>query len=80
MTKLTWTLADEDAANNEGWCVSETSEGYDEIQRLDESNIFATDAEAIAHVYWMATAQNELHRKALFYTLREENKAPNPTK
>ncbi len=73
---LRWTKKDEAAANKEGWCVSRTSDGFDEIQRLDDKEVFYEDAAAIAHVYWMAGTGSVLHRKAIKYTLREGNVWP----
>ena len=68
-----WTPDDDAAAASEGWIVSNTSDGFDEIQRLDEAGAFHEDAAAIAHVYWMAGTGSELHRRAILYTLRDGN-------
>lgn len=73
----TWSRADADAAEAEGWCVSTTGSGYDEIQRLDEMERFPSDVDAISHVYWMAgTGGSDLHRRAILYTLRDGNRWP----
>ena len=64
---------EEQQMNNEGWCVSNTSLGFDEIQRIDEYDKFESDAAAIAHVYWMAGTGSALHKKAIDFTLREGN-------
>jgi hypothetical protein len=65
-----WDGQDEAAANAEGWCVSETSEGYIEIEKLDESEVFGDDSDAIAFVYDMAVRhKSELHRRAIEFTL-----------
>ena len=69
-----WTHADEAAANTEGWCVSNSSDGCVEIQRLDEAEVFSEDGAAIAHVYWSAGAGSALHQKALAVTLRGSNR------
>ena len=68
-----WTAADDAAAAAEGWIVSNTGDGFDEIQRLDETGAFHEDAAAIAHVYWMAGTGSELHRRAILHTLRDGN-------
>ena len=70
---INWTLDDERRANIEGWCVSNSSDGCDEIQRLDEAEVFHEDGAAIAHVYWMAGTGSVLHKKAILYTLRDGN-------
>jgi len=74
-----WTADDEVAANAEGWCVSNCIDGGDEIQRLDEAERFSEDVSAIAWVYWNATAGSALHRKALAYTLRDDNRCRSPS-
>jgi len=68
-----WTQHDDAAALREGWLISNSSEGLDEIQRHDEDESFHSDAEAIAYVYWRAQEGSELHRRAMAYTLREDN-------
>lgn len=70
----TWTRHDDAAALREGWLISNSSDGCDEIQRHDEAEIFPGDAEAIAHVYWKAGAGSDLHRRAIAHTLREGNR------
>jgi hypothetical protein len=69
-----WSAHDEAAANAEGWCVSNSSDGFDEIQRLDDAGKFREDAAAIAHVYWRARTGSDLHRRAVLYTLRDDNR------
>ena len=73
VSDVVWTPADDAAAAAAGWVVSNTSDGFDEIQRLDEAEVFHEDAAAIAHVYWMAGTGSELHRRAILYTLRDGN-------
>lgn len=68
-----WTLQDEAAAMRDGWYISHSPEGCDEIVRHDDAEIFLSDAEAIAHVYWKAGTGSDLHRRAIAYTLREGN-------
>lgn len=68
-----WARQDEAAAMREGWYISNSSEGCDEIQRHPWSEIFPSDAEAIAHVYWKAGTGSDLHRRAIAYTLRDGN-------
>jgi hypothetical protein len=82
LTGTIWTDEDERAANAEGWCISNDANDADEIQRLDGTGVFDGDPDAIAWVYWKATAGSALHRKALFYTLREGNvcREPSPRK
>lgn len=72
---LVWTDADSRAAVAEGWDVWEVSGMVDRnhlaIQRVDERNRFASDAEAVLHVYDRAVRDlSQLHRKALAVTLQ----------
>lgn len=72
---LVWTDADSRAAVAEGWDVWEVSGMVDRnhlaIQRVDERNRFASDAEAVLHVYDRAVRDlSHLHRKALAVTLQ----------
>ena len=69
----TWSEQDATTASAEGWCVSDTSDGFAEIQRIDETEVFSEDAQAIAHVYWMAGTGSEAHKRAIAYTLRDGN-------
>ena len=39
-----WDEEDALEAKAEGWCISNTSDGFDEIQRLDEAEVFHEDA------------------------------------
>ena len=71
-----WSEQDASAASVEGWCVSDTSDGFAEIQRIDETEVFGEDAQAIAHVYWMAGTGSEVHKRAIAYTLRDGNTWP----
>lgn len=73
---IRWSADDEAAANAEGWCVSRTSDGFDEIQKLDDAARFTGDSAAIAHVYWMVGTGSDLHRRALLFTLRAGNRWP----
>lgn len=68
-----WSEQDASAASVEGWCVSDTSDGFAEIQRIDETEVFGEDAQAIAHVYWMAGTGSDVHKRAITYTLRDGN-------
>lgn len=67
----------QDRAFNEGWCVSECNgstyfpEGWLDIQRLDEANVFENDWQATAHVHTLAASGSEYHRDAIRYA--EEN-------
>lgn len=72
----TWSEEDATTASSEGWCVSDTSDGFAEIQRIDETEVFGEDAQAIAHVYWMAGTGSEVHKRAITYTLRDGNTWP----
>lgn len=71
-----WTRADSVSSCKEGWDVFDTSEGYSEIERLDEMTdpndelgnidpVFKSDKEAIAFVTRKAQQGSERHRKAL---------------
>lgn len=71
-----WSEKDADAAASEGWIVSRTSDGFDEIQKADDADVFTEDAQAIAHVYWMAGTGSEMHKRAIAYTLRPGNAWP----
>lgn len=64
-----WTDADERAANREGWLISNSSEGWMEVQKVDDCPLFATDAEAIAFVYRRAVEGSSLHARALAFTV-----------
>jgi hypothetical protein len=68
-----WSEQDADAAASEGWIVSRTSDGFDEIQKADDADVFTEDAQAIAHVYWMAGTGSDLHKRAIAHTLRDGN-------
>ena len=72
----TWSEQDATTASAEGWCVSDTSDGFAEIQRIDETEVFSEDAQAITHVYWMAGTGSEVHKRAIAYTLRDGNTWP----
>ncbi|MEN6401498.1 MAG: hypothetical protein ABFD94_06090 [Armatimonadia bacterium] len=86
---VTWTDADRQAAQREGWDVFELdSRGVLEIQRCESDDVetpFRTDALAAMHVHERAKAGSELHRKALleiashavseFYYSQHENMA-----
>ena len=69
-----WSMAAHRASSAEGWIVSyadrEDGARY-EIQRLDESGVFDSDADALAHVYDNALRGSFLHRLALLFTLQE---------
>lgn len=71
-----WSEEGATTASAEGWCVSDTSDGFAEIQRIDETEVFGEDAQAIAHVYWMAGTGSEIHKRAIAYTLRDGNAWP----
>src|SRR5690348_6833501 len=43
-----WTAADADNAREDGWCLSERSDGFLEIQKLDECSRFESDVAAQA--------------------------------
>lgn len=64
-----WTEFDELRANKEGWCISNSSEGWMAVQKLDSMDTFSTDREAVAYVYWEAVDGSPLHRKAIRYTV-----------
>lgn len=69
----TWTEDDDSVATSEGWLVSRTSDGFHEIQKVDDADVFTEDTQAIAHVYWMAGTGSEVHKRAIAYTLRDGN-------
>ncbi len=61
-----WTPKDNAAALAEGWILSDAeSRGILEIQRHDESGIFASDRAALSHVERMESKGSRLHRRAL---------------
>lgn len=63
----TWTPDDQAAAMREGWALfNECSEGWTEVQRVDEDGVFLTDDDARAHVLAMATVDpHGIHAKAM---------------
>lgn len=78
----TWTERDGVAALQEGWDIFYVDGSYHDIQRVDEPEVgapvFASDAEAIAHVFWRASAGSALHRKALAICMHATNHPPAP--
>lgn len=65
---LYWTDDHQRRALRDGWGLF-MCEGYNEIQRYDDSSRFKSDAEAIAHVYWMAGRGDAVARTALLLTI-----------
>jgi hypothetical protein len=70
MNKIPWSRQDCDATTPEGWCLSSTSHGHLEIQRIDQPEDgseprFAGDDEAIAYVTELAATGSDLHARAL---------------
>lgn len=76
LNEVPWTPEDSAAATKEGWDIFESGFGH-EIQRVDEpdgdgsSPKFNSDAEAIAHVYWLAHEDSDLHLRAMLYSLQK---------
>lgn len=54
-----------DQAEKEGWWMSERSDGYWEIQKYDESDVFINDGEACQYVGARARAGSVMHQLAL---------------
>jgi hypothetical protein len=74
--KITWTTEDDKKSSAEGWGLFETSSakgGTDtlQLQRLDETMVFANDTLAWKHVAGEAANGGELHVKALRYVRQE---------
>ncbi|MFD1043197.1 hypothetical protein [Pseudoxanthomonas kaohsiungensis] len=68
-----WTDADTDTAAAEGWnlfSTDNTAPKQLEIQREDDLEKFATDVEALTHVYTKAMGGSALHLKALQLSLQ----------
>lgn len=75
---IEWTKEDSAAAVADGWDVFHVDSSYHDIQKSDEADQFGEDTHAIAHVFYMASAGSELHRKAIAYVLRPGNTCPLP--
>jgi hypothetical protein len=60
-----WTADDDAKAAVEGWNVFD-AEGRMEIQRIDELEMFESDAQAIDFIRERAVSGSELHQKALY--------------
>jgi hypothetical protein len=60
-----FTNAMHEQATREGWCLSERSDGYLEIQRCDDDGRFATDQDAVDYVAAQARAGNYPHQLAM---------------
>ena len=73
---MQWTAEDDAAARKEGWSVFHVNADHYEIQKCDDLEMFAEDPLAIFHVYDLALTGSALHRKALLFTLAEENARP----
>jgi len=65
---LGWNAELANAAEAEGWCISDTG-GLLQLQRLDERERFTDDFEAIGYVVTQAEMGSELHGIALGVTL-----------
>lgn len=61
-----WHPQDVGAACLDGWRLSERADGFYEIQREDAATLFATDAEAQAHVAAKAANGASLYRRAFY--------------
>lgn len=68
-----WTAKDAALAEREGWILSERSDGYYEIQRLDLQPFFSTDFEAMLFV--RERIDSEFYAKAWFL---HGTKVPDP--
>ena len=75
--KATWTPEDSLNASKEGWNLFECEGSFD-FQREDEDSIFASDAEALAWVFAMATSGSDLHYRAMTFLLNQDVKPPKP--
>lgn len=65
-TQIKWLPAYADVASQEGWLLSERSDGYYEIQRDDGAERWPSDAAAYEHVSKMARDHGSLlHQTAL---------------
>jgi len=62
---------DQTQSYEEGWCISECigssyfPDGWVEIERLDEADVFDSDFAATAYVYNKASEGSDYHRKAI---------------
>lgn len=54
-----------DQAESEGWWMSQRDDGYWEIQKYDESNVFETDDMARGYVVARARTGSVMHQLAL---------------
>jgi hypothetical protein len=65
MSKINWTTSDSNKARRLGWDVFyNTDVDENEIQRVDETSVFESDAHAIEHVLRNAK-RNKTCRKAI---------------
>lgn len=60
-----WTALQDRIAQAEGWCLSERSDGYYEIQKCDGSARFDTDQKALEYVRERARKGGFVHQRAL---------------
>ena len=62
---------DDERAASEGWCLSECTgssyfpDGWTDLQKIDESEVFVSDWEALAYVCLRAASGSEFHRNAI---------------
>lgn len=68
-----FSVADHQQMQAEGWCISNDSDGNDQIQRIDELAIFPSDQAAVASVVDAARHGSDLHRRALAYIIAPPN-------
>jgi hypothetical protein len=55
---------------DEGWCISNGEDGFEEIQKLDHQDTFKSDAEAYEFVKARAEAGSADHIRAIHYVLQ----------
>lgn len=60
-----WTVVQVRIAHAEGWCLSERSDGFYEIQKRDETDHFANDQKALDYVRMRARNGGLVHQRAL---------------
>lgn len=71
---LRWTDEYEAEADSEGWSLFETGTGQSEIQRVDEDDVFGSDAEAVYFVYQSALRHKRHARAAIVLSLNSLKK------